>query len=217
MSINPGTVFRTDVAKFTVTSVEAGRVRFSQERPDGTVTKGSLPLGTFKKMVASHAQDGQPPSELSAEVPRDFPPLTQRDPPGKVAEEFSAEDIAEFERLESLYEKLSETDRYYIVSRWDEQQHLEPTHQRVNYRNLAPLRARRRQFWSIVALVLAAFFVLWIGRLIEADHQRQEESFVLDLLRERSQRDPALKSAVEAADREYQELIESQRPEPDER
>lgn len=70
--------------------------------------------------------------------------------------------------------------------------------------------------WAILALIPAALFWWWLSNLIERDSQRNEDSYVLDSLRAHSKDNPALKSAIYQADREYQELIESERPEPDE-
>lgn len=137
-------------------------------------------------------------------------------PMGVKPPEFSAEDSAEFERLDRLYRGLSKGDRLYIVSRWDDEQGLEPTYKRQNFRDEASLRAKRRRLWMMVGLIPGALVLLWIGQLISADTQRHEDSFVLDELRERSSSDPGLKSAIDEADRAYREWIESQRPEPDE-
>lgn len=128
------------------------------------------------------------------------------------AQEFSAEEIAECERLDRLYGELSERDRLFIVSRYDDEQGLEPTYKRKNFRDEAPLRARRRRFWMIVGLIPGISLLLWIGKLIRADSQHREDSFVLKELRERSNRDPGLKSVIDEADQEW---IESERPDPE--
>ena len=56
--------------------------------------------------------------------------------------EATDEELGEYQRLDELYAKLSETERHYIVSRWDDEQGLIPTYQRENYRNSAAFRAR---------------------------------------------------------------------------
>jgi len=197
----PGFTVEKPSCKFTVTSVENDKVRFSYESPSGTV-RSSLPLNTFRKMVGTEGA-----------VAQYQPSLATNTEPRAAIEEFSPEDLAEFRRLEAMYRSLSQGDRYYIVSRWDDEQGLEPTYKRENYRNEVPRRVRRRNFWTVVALIPASAFILWIGRLVQADRERYEDSFVLDSLRERSTNIPALKSAIDEADREYRELIESQRPE----
>jgi len=130
-------------------------------------------------------------------------------------EGFSDEEMAEFQRLSCLYSGLSDSERYYVVSRWDDEQGLEPTYKRQNFRDASRFRARRRRLWMIVALIPGTLVLIWIGQVISASTQRNEDSFVLDQLRERSNADPVLKSAIEDADRAYQEWIESQRPDPD--
>jgi hypothetical protein len=129
------------------------------------------------------------------------------------SDEVSAEDLAEFERLEALYRRLSEGDRYYVVSRWDGEQGLEPTHERINRRNHAPYRQRSRRFWTAIAVIPTLLVLNWIGGLIRADNQRQADSFVLDSLRERSAVNPALKSEIAAGERDYQEYLENLRSE----
>jgi hypothetical protein len=67
-----------------------------------------------------------------------------------------------------------------------------------------------------VALIPAILFWWWLSGLIQRDSKRNADSNVLDILRDHSKENPGLKSAIDQADKEYQEYIESQRPEPDE-
>jgi hypothetical protein len=123
---------------------------------------------------------------------------------------------ADAERLDGLYSKLSEGDRYYIVSRWDEEHGLIPTYKRQNYKNDVASRARQRKVWIVVACVPAFFVVQWISGMMHRDNVRDENSFVLDSLRTHSQTNQPLKSAIEQADRDYHDYLESIRPEPEE-
>ena len=125
-----------------------------------------------------------------------------------MADEPSHKDIAALDRLESLYRGLSEEERYYVVSRWDTEQRLQPTHERLNYRNAAPYRGRRTKFWGIAALIPVLLVCNWVAGLMRADRHRQEESFVLDYLRKQSKNNLTLKSSIEEADGAYQGMIE---------
>ncbi len=127
-----------------------------------------------------------------------------------MADEPSRKDIA-FDRLESLYRGLSEEERYYVVSRWDIEQRLQPTHERLIYRNATPYRTRRRKFWGIAALIPVLLVCNWVGGLMRADRHRQEDSFVLDHLKKQSKNNLALKSAIEEANGAYQGMIEISR------
>jgi len=128
-----------------------------------------------------------------------------------MADERSSKDIAAVDRLGSLYQGLSEEERYYVFSRWDTEQRLKPTHARSKYGNDAPYRTRRRKFWAIAALISVFLVCYWVGGLKRSDRQRQEDSFVLDHLRERARNNPALKSSIEEAEGEYQGMIEISR------
>src|SRR5438477_9823625 len=70
-----------------------------------------------------------------------------------MADEPYCKDIAALNRLKSLYQSLSEEELYYVVSTWDTEQRLQPTHERLKHRNAAPYRTQRRKFWAIAALI----------------------------------------------------------------
>ena len=124
-----------------------------------------------------------------------------------MADQPSRKDMA-FDRLENLYRGLSEEERYYVVSRWDTEQRLQPTHERLKYRNAAPYRTRRRIFWGIAALIPVFLVCTWVVGLMRTDRHRQEDWFVLDHLRKQSKNNPALNSAIEEADGAYRGMIE---------
>src|SRR3954462_8642922 len=85
--IVPGLTVEKPSGKFTVTSVENDKVRFSYESPSGTV-RSSLPLNIFRKMVGTEGA-----------VAQYKPSLITNTEPRAAIEEFSPEELAEFRRL----------------------------------------------------------------------------------------------------------------------
>lgn len=130
--------------------------------------------------------------------------------------ESSPEEIAGLARLHGLYTKLSEAERYYIVARRDDKQEPGPTNERQNYKNDALTGARRRKVWIVIACVPAFFLLWWVCGILQRDAVRDANAFVLDYLREHSQHNQALKSAIETADQKYQEHLVDQRSEREE-
>src|ERR1700730_5047081 len=95
--IVPGFTVEKPSGKFTVTSVENEKVRFSCESPGGTVRKGSLPLNTFRKMAGTEGAVAQYKPSLTTNTER-----------GARLEEFSPKDLADFQRQKALCRSLSE-------------------------------------------------------------------------------------------------------------
>lgn len=129
------------------------------------------------------------------------------------AHEFSPEEIAELDRLDTLYDKLSEEELSHIVWRWDDANGLEPACDRLKRRGEAPLRAWRRKFWTTIAVLLAVILYFWIGRnYVDGYNEGQVALYEMNYLREKAPKNPTIRTAIEEAERDYAEWLESQRP-----
>jgi hypothetical protein len=207
VSVLPGDTFeRPQGGHYRVTDTKNNRIQYHLILPDGTVKPPVwVPISVFQRGAGRRPIVEPPTAAKPAEQP-DRPAERSE----KRTEEFSAEEIAEFQRLDQLYRRLPKGDRWYIVDRWDQEQGLESPNERLNYRRDTPRRLRRRNFWYIAALIAGALFAVWLGNLMDRDHKRRsEDSYLLDSLREHAKNNQALKSAIDEVDREYQELIES--------
>jgi hypothetical protein len=124
------------------------------------------------------------------------------------------EEISKIQNLDRIYRDLGPDGRYYVVSRWDREEGLQPTDERLNYRDHAPLRRRQRRIWTAFAVVAALLLWWWHDRYV-LDYQRgQAARYVLNLMKERSQKEnPELKNAITQAEREYTDYLESLREE----
>lgn len=118
------------------------------------------------------------------------------------------EEIADASRMGGIYNRLSSKDLFYIVSRWDEEQGLEPTFERLNYRDGSGYRRKRRRTLIAAAVVPVLFAVWWIGNLSQTNNDRAFDSYVLDYIREHYKGDMAVQAAIQAAERDYQEYLD---------
>ena len=198
-----------------------GDITVKANTPEGEFTD-TIPEKAFRELIAP-ALEGTPTTpgrEVSQRPPTTAQaagvPKCTTPQLSAFTEEFSDEDIAECRRLDALHRSLSKSDRLYIVERWDDEQGLESPHKRLEHKRAAPVRLRQRRTWAILALIPAILFWWWLSGLIQRDSKRNTDSNVLEILRDHSKDNPGLKSAIEQADKEDQEYIESQRPEPDE-
>ena len=202
-----GMKFSISTGNGIVTNLLPGeRVCFEIETRSGP-RDGTLPLALFQRMVAGESascQNEPPPGSEAAGQQIDL-------------DEFDPEELADQQRLESLYRSLPEGDRIYVVERGDRERGLESPRKRLDYKGETAARQRRRRMWTIFALIPAMLFSWWISGLLERDRERNNDSHVPDILRDHSKNNPILKSAIDEADEEYRKLIESQSPESDER
>jgi hypothetical protein len=184
--ISSGATFENIIGKYTVTAVEDEKVTFDKEMPDGMVIKGvRLPIRVFRSIVSPATEAEQVKAARRAPTPVRSEPHNETKIPaaGVKPEEFSPEEIAEFQRLNKTYRGLSDEDRPYIVQRWDEEHGLDSPYHRLEYKRFAPERLRRRRTRMILALVPVLMFCWWLSNLLDRDSKRNDDSYVLHILR----------------------------------
>lgn len=77
-AVQPGAVFETPGGKFTVKSVEGGKVSYEKESPGGQVITGKLPENVFGRMVARATPLTQPQTQTAP--PAQVPPAATQPP-----------------------------------------------------------------------------------------------------------------------------------------
>lgn len=139
-----GSIFETPRGRYTVSGVNRkGMVDF-QVDTRGRKMKGTLPIARFQDLIATSTPPTKEVIQRTSALPEAAELPTESRPHARLGTrtEDVTEETAEFRRLDALYRGLSESDRYYIVERWDHEQGRDLPYKRLQYKREARSRQR---------------------------------------------------------------------------